>query len=262
MKVKLLAALAGLCFSYGLGAQVPNPGFESWQNVAGWYDNPVGWKTTNFQLSTPVVRDSMPHQGSFAMKVKTNGVAWTKFYSGVSPQSIKMYVRAAVAPADTAVIFYFASKNGAGVGSNIVYITGSISTWSLVTLTVTTSAQADSIEVYVTGGEEQSTYVSVDDLSAPGILTGIDGPGKKDCGVMIRPNPMSRESVIEFCAGEGGDERNEVLVYNALGAEVAHYTGTGAKHLLERASLSAGLYLVVTRRGSKQYSPVRLLVTD
>jgi len=139
MKIFLSIILFGLR-SQTIGQTIPNAGFENWAWIGGWYENPQYWTTNNFQISAPVVKDSVtPYQGSYAIKVNRTGIsgyAKTKFAFSQHPANIKIFVKSNILSGDSTNIRVLAYSAGSIVDSGRWTNTTSIIFWTQQTIPI------------------------------------------------------------------------------------------------------------------------------
>ena len=104
MKTQITLILFITCLVIHVEAQqIPNAGFESWTDIGGWFDNPDEWHTGDNQIQTPVVKDTLAHQGNYALKINAIGVnsfAKTKFPITSHPTQLNCFVKTDVSGSD------------------------------------------------------------------------------------------------------------------------------------------------------------------
>lgn len=189
-----------------LEAQIPNPSFENWMNIGGWFDIPSGWSANNSQIITSVVApDSDAYSGSLAMHLQNvstiRPAASTHFPIAVNIISLTAYVKLNLIINDTVKIKVSELSNGLVVDSGEWLGLSDISNYIPVTIPVSQNNPAiDSAIIEISGGNQtnlifESTVFLVDDLS----LNTVSGIKPfYDYDAKIWPNPVNTNLMISL----------------------------------------------------------------
>ncbi len=177
--------------SFHVLAQVPNMGFEVWNNAL-LYQQPLPFVTTNpqvyFSTLQPNVKPVTGHSGNYAARLETvpagidtipgaiilgsfgfNGIIGGYPYTG-QPDSIRGWFRYNIPVGDTALLFIILKKNTLPISLNMIPITGSLPNFTELTFPITYPIlPPDTIQLVITSGNFDSPipggWLEVDDLT-------------------------------------------------------------------------------------------------
>ena len=243
-QILLLAVLISLTIQNIAQNPIPNPGFENWSNVGGWYENPDNWTTSNATFScTLIKKDNNSSHGNFATQILTYGCqAWAqvKFPITVHPMNMSCYVKTNLAGIDNVIIRIELLNAGNVVDSGSWTNSSSISTYALITVPITQNTSViDSGIIYLEGGNNYGTELVVDELYFDKV-SGIDEK-ENSTSWTVYPNPLNQYSTLTF---ENLEKENYTLTLHDLHGRIVR-TITDIitdQVLIERANLSSGLY--------------------
>lgn len=225
---------------------IPNSGFESWENLFGWILDPENWETNNSQLMTPVQQDTNSFSGNYALTINHDyasitGYAKSKFPLNEHPSAIKVYVKCEMSTIDTVSVLVDVYSNLQIIDDGMWTSTMNISEWTLITIPITQrSAEGDSIEIRIIGGDSLQTSLSVDEFSfdiISGIQTSISNIWT------LYPNPFHNKLKYELF---GIEDSQMILfeiidIYGRTVAKINKYTLQGE---LDFPDVSSGAYIV------------------
>jgi hypothetical protein len=222
-----------------VGQIIPNSGFENWTWIGGWFENPDNWTTNNTQIITPVVKDTIPYQGNYAMQVNGTGYAQSKFAFSQHPTDIQFHVKSNIENSDTLAFDIFIHS-----GSNIVDTgnwinTTSITSWTLQTIAITQNSTAiDSLEIQIHGGIQTATSISVDNFDYR--ITGI-AENQNRVDWTLFPNPIHDFGTLTF--DNPKKEKHNLTIYSTTGQVARIITNiTTGQVIIEKDDLPCGIY--------------------
>lgn len=246
MKTTKLISSILFCLTFHLTAQtIPNPGFEVWTNFGGWYDNPVSWETNNNQIFTPVIKNTLPHQGNYALQVNQFGYAKSKFPYSQSYGSVLCFVKTDVTSGDSVCIKVLSYFYGNVVDSSLWINKTSVANWSLQQIPFNQNhGPTDSLAIQIIGGHLTGTAIIVDDLSIT--TTGINEnniitPWK------LFPLPADEYATLKF--NNSNRENHTLILLNNQGQIISTISNITVDHvIIEKKSLSSGMYIFLIKR--------------
>lgn len=241
-----------------LEAQIPNPSFENWINVGGWFDIPSGWSANNSQIITSVVApDSDAYSGSLAMHLQNvttiRPAASTQFPIVSNIISLTAYVKLSLIINDTVKIKVLELSNGLVVDSGEWLGLSDIQNYSPITIPVSQSnTTIDSAIIEISGGNQtnlifESTVFLVDDLS----LNTVNGiQSFDDYNAKIWPNPVTTDLMISL---NKNTKIGSLSIYTYTGKLIKTITSESllgtqinghTKYHIPVQELNSGLYLL------------------
>lgn len=241
-----------------LEAQIPNPSFENWINVGGWFDIPSGWSANNSQIITSVVApDSDAYSGSLAMHLQNvttiRPAASTQFPIVSNIISLTAYVKLSLIINDTVKIKVLELSNGLVVDSGEWLGLSDIQNYSPITIPVSQSnTTIDSAIIEISGGNQtnlifESTVFLVDDLS----LNTVNGiQSFDDYNAKIWPNPVTTDLMISL---NKNTKIGNLSIYTYTGKLIKTITSESllgiqinghTKYHIPVQELNSGLYLL------------------
>jgi hypothetical protein len=244
-KITIIVALWAITL-YSMAQTIPNSGFETWENIGGWYFNPENWETNNSQIMTPVLQETNSYSGNYSLTINHNfsartGYAKSRFPFNVNAVAIKAYVKCEISTRDKVSVLVNAYLNQQLTGDGMWTSSNSISEWTLITIPITQkSSEADSLEIQIFGGDSLQTSISVDEISYD-LISGINTHTSPV--YTLYPNPFSEKLRYEI----SGPEENQMIlfeitdVYGRTIARVDKYTNQGE---LNFPDIPAGIYIV------------------
>jgi hypothetical protein len=246
MKNKYLLALAAICFSSLLSAQIPNHDFENWTD-AGFYDVCDEW-ITNYGDFVPVSaqKDSDAYSGFLAAKL-INYAVDAFLYSGFPvtfhPHHLTAFIKGNVAANDSIFMNVILYKNGLPIDSGKWVSYNSISAYTQEMAVISTdSPDADSAYIYFSGGHESDTWMLVDQLQFDDVTNAIPA-ATADPDPIVIANPFHTNLSLKINTEAGG----MLQIINPSGQEI--YSGKFAPGLQELevnlAGHTNGIYLCV-----------------
>lgn len=244
-KITIIVALCSITL-YSMAQTIPNSGFETWENIGGWYFNPQNWETNNNQLITPVLQDTDSYTGNYSLTINHDysagtGYVKSRFPFNVNAVAIKVYVKCKISTRDKVSVLVNAYLNQQIIGDGMWTSTNSIAEWTLITIPITQkSSEADSLEIQIIGGDSLQTSFSVDEISYD-LFSGIDTYSRSVCN--IYPNPFKEKLNYEL---PGIDDNRLILfeiidTYGRTVASIDKYTKKGALNLPD---VPSGIYIV------------------
>lgn len=237
MKTKILFLL--ILFAGSLSAQIPNNGFEQWENYPDYaeecqpspevYLKPVDWvgalpRDCRRSYSVIQVNESYPAgTGNYAMKVAsdientTPGLAtsfdqwhhWPfppAFPVGYRPTKLCLYYKNQPVEGDSAVINCIFFKNSTEIGRASFITKEAHSEWTALEINAvydnneTPDSACIMISTFVSM-QHQGSNITVDNLNFDTFIAGLDQP--KQSGVKLWPNPTSDKLHIYSNTGTG-----------------------------------------------------------
>lgn len=241
-----------------LEAQIPNPSFENWINVGGWFDIPSGWSANNSQIITSVVApDSDAYSGSLAMHLQNvttiRPAASTQFPIVSNIISLTAYVKLSLIINDTVKIKVLELSNGLVVDSGEWLGLSDIQNYSPITIPVSqNNTTIDSAIIEISGGNQtnlifESTVFLVDDLS----LNTVNGiQSFDDYNAKIWPNPVTTDLMISL---NKNTKIGSLSIYTYTGKLIKTITSESllgtqinghTKYHIPVQELNSGLYLL------------------
>ena len=219
-------------FSYLSHAQyIPNPSFEQWNNVGGWFDNPDDWMTNNGQIVAPVSKDIVYNtEGQYAMRVSANGWALCRFDVQADLSGFHFDYYFSASGSDTALAIMEGYYNGMLAGSDTakLYNPGSGNTRAI--FFSGPPLWVDSIDIIVEGGQNQGTFIVVDNFRE--IVTGID-----EANTLAGKVWYSQEKLFVIdCLN------SDISIFNSAGMQLAKQSINSNEMLIDVSCFAAGVY--------------------
>ena len=273
-----------LCFSISLNAQIPNSGFESWDDEL----TPDNWTTNNFLTAwTPVGRSNNSHAGSYAAKLEIfnyNGIPMspsitTIFPVGQAYGALNGYYQLHQVNGTEfigIVTYYFA--NGSLAGSTALELDVPTSTYLPFILELdagVTNPDSIWIQMIVASDSDDpgfGAYALIDDLSF-GVTTDV----KKISEIPIYyelnqnyPNPFNPTTTISYSIPSANvsdilQQNVSLTVYDLLGREVKNLVNESKQPgnyeiTFDASSLTSGIYYYTLTTSNFMKSKKMLLI--
>ena len=244
MKAKFFISLVLISLTIQINAQtIPNHGFENWNWNYIWFENPTNWITNNNQVLTQVVKDTIPFQGNYAIKVSSYGFCKSIFEFPNHPISLNMYIKTEFIEIDTVSIdvFIYSDGNIVDSGSWLNTNISPVTNWTMTTIPITqNTALLDSIEIQINGGSQWGTSLGVDEFSFE-IISGIEEIGNRVLW-SLNPNPITDKAVLTF--EDSNNENKTLTIYNSTGHLFMTIDNiTTRQVIIEKKNLVSGLYI-------------------
>jgi hypothetical protein len=270
-KIKRMKFFTSLFFSaclvLSLAAQdtIPNPGFESWTNH-GTYMDPTNWTTLNPYTGAGAVTCSQSndaHSGSYSVKLTTKSLGSIMVPATLTTGKIDLVTQTVVggladtarpayltgwykyAPVNTDTasleVHFFASQ--AEIGTGILRVSGTVSTWTHFTVAINYSSGATpdtSRLLFVSSATDTpqvGTALWLDDLA----YSNVSGIKETEVQQMrIYPNPASHVVNID----NFDMHASYLQVYSYDGQLVKTFMLHDGANELSIGTLTSGLYLL------------------
>lgn len=262
-----------ITISTSLFAQIPNNGFEQWDQ-----SEPIDWVTSNLWFLKTVSHTDAAKSGSSAIKLTTlslgetllpatvlSGVDGSGFPVNQRYEQLSMYYKFSKTNS-TAYLFISVGllKNGEGIGGGVIDITAESASYSALNIPISyfSDQVPDSAVIMIMVTDQFSdtsasgSYAVIDDLSF-NKLTDV-----KDGNVVLSdfalkqnyPNPFNPSTKISWQSSTGGHQ--SLKVYDILGNEVAtlvdEYKPAGSYQVnFDASNLSSGVYLYRLKAGAQ-----------
>jgi hypothetical protein len=225
-------------------AQIPNAGFEEWNDVLG---EPKGWMTNNMEnLTHTVTQSSTSHSGSSALRGEvlriplaliapcvTAGHMGNGFPVSHRYAVLAGYYQFSPVEGDQLSVAVNMRRNGNSIGSGTVFIPAAADSYTLFTAPITYSSDEvpDTcfIAITIVGSTLESDYLRgsamlVDDLSFSEVVVVRENNTAKSqlprnfALKQNHPNPFNPATTIGFALPHAA--RATLVVYNPLGREI------------------------------------------
>lgn len=277
MKKLLLVLSVLIAITIETHAQIPNSGFETWENYSdggNTYQKPDMWNgslpyspmTHSYSLSQNP--ESYPAgTGQYSLKIQADvdngvrGVAisndgsdpminWIpqpSFAINYQPTSLFLYYKYFPSGGDTMLVNVYFYKEGEVIARCYFGTTETISEWTEleVPMTFETEDVPDSATIFCLTGiytQHSESVLYVDNLSFSGFVVGINEPVVDDTDFMIYPNPASDIVSIET---ELKDYKDVTLqIYTINGKLVKSERLDESHKSINIKDLSNGVYIV------------------
>jgi hypothetical protein len=259
--MKTFILTAATCLSTLLSqAQIPNPGFEQWEEHDTWvgiYTDPKGWSTSNMMLlfsgisEAAATPSSDAYSGTYALQLRNIandermvGYASTmqntalefsdKFPIQGKATAFKGYYKYTYQEKDTFVISAMVYKDGNMIGSGSWDSDQQSTEYSLFNIPIeyfqgSENILPDSASIFISAsafGKEvmnETVTLLVDELSFEGVTTGTDDELVKLLSETdVFPIPAKNELTVAFKQPQRGTKTFKV--YSVLGNEVTTLT--------------------------------------
>lgn len=243
-------------------AQIPNPGFETW-DVLG---NPEGWSGNIPGFASPVTASNTRHGGLFAARGEVISVSDLPYTPPLSstfpvtqlPQRLQLYYQFAPLGGDELMItmWFWSGSTPIGVGDTV--IVAPAGTWTLLDLPVETvlpgTPQSCQIVISIgnsgpTGDPTIGSAFIVDDLAFSDSPTAVPIDRSIPYAFALDqnyPNPFNPSTSIEYSLPDPSQVRLDV--FNAIGERVATLVDTRQdagkyRARFDASALPSGVYL-------------------
>jgi hypothetical protein len=213
MKNALFLVLLSFLFSATLLAQnIPNAGFENWQNVAPYnVEEPVGWVTSNILgasmgLTPNATKVTDSHSGSYAMRLETVSVPGGDALVGSAvcmggltgkPVKVTGYYKATFMGNDIGGVgIFIRADNGMAIAGGELDIEANASSYTYFEMPIeyfVPGMEPDSFNLVLFASTDELTPGSViyfDDLTFDGV-SAVGKPSVRESKVSTWPNPAS-----------------------------------------------------------------------
>ncbi len=275
MKNSFILALF-IALSMGAVAQIPNPGFELWEDyVDDWtayvYEKPDGWvgalpkgEVRSFSLEKNN-ESYPPGTGQFSVRIKPDNeqgvrgvifsndradamVNWLpkpSFAIDYKPAALYLYYKYLPFGGDSLVMQIYFYKLGEIIANSYYVTSDSISEWTAleIPLSYETEVLPDSATIYfVTGAyvQHSESMLYIDNLSFTGFVNELKAPGRQSGQVLFFYHPASDIIVLEH-----SNQENLILnIYSLAGALVKSETIKPTQNQINVGGLNEGLYLL------------------
>ena len=243
-----------------LMAQIPNSGFENWNN-----NDPVGWSTLDI-LGDAVSQTTDAHSGSYAAKMEV-----MSFYESLVPPLLNSFFPISQRYGSLNGYYKFEPQNSGEhlivavvlfsksiilpIGSGTFETDNKASSYSQFSMPIEywSSETPDSAWIYftiedTTENTTAGSYAVIDDLSF-GNSTSANLEEEIPSAFVLKqnyPNPFNPTTTIEYSIAEGSNV--DLKVYNILGEEVAvlangFFAAGSYKINFSAKNLPSGIYI-------------------
>ncbi|GDX53241.1 hypothetical protein LBMAG27_22880 [Bacteroidota bacterium] len=256
MKTLLLFSVLCLISIFNLKAQVPNNGFETWENDVDGNWNPKFWTTSNSTPDTSVRPYTPAYAGNFSMQVSSTdlgvavipGMAYINYLSHQRPTQMTICMKSTVATGDQILVYYSSWRNDtmiAAVGNCSFHIDSTMSQFHCLTfpITHTNALIPDTAQVMIIAGNLSSaqagTSVIVDEITLSGNDNGISET-LNDNSVEFFPNPAIDHLNIESKLSS----MNGISIMDILGREVYYSKSELKTQSISLQCFPSGIYFI------------------
>ena len=277
---KLFTFLCAIVASNSLSAQIPNPGFESWDATAG-YNRPVSWDSPDSATNTfsiyPCEQGAPGAVGSFYLKLTSKtvltfvapGVAvsgrinFTKFapQSGFAyssrPANLTGSWQYTPSGADQGHVMVFLSKWNSGTSTRDTVsftdhaLVGSVTSWTTFSIPLTYQSGATPDSAIILLSSSGATPVAgsslwVDDLAFSGTATtGLNNIPVTSAS-SIYPNPATGAATISYNSVSGNEVAISISDMNGRSIKTLNQSVNAgiSKVSLDISGYAAGIYVV------------------
>lgn len=293
--MKTLNTLITILICTPLMAQIPNSGFENWEQKTIFgttFTDPQGWLSINYanaieNIPAAATATTDAYSGNFALKLtntesedklaasistmKLNGMEFIdKFPLTYRSPALKGYLKYEYNDKDTCIISVTVFKNGSVIGSGDLQISTEIPTYEFFSVPIMywdadTTIVPDSAFILMQAGQNSSREVFnagvslyIDELSfAGGPTTGIHDAASAQLAASLYPNPTQDMVVLSLETSS----KPTIEVYDITGKQytIEHSEVSPAKHEIYLDPLPKGMYFIKVMAGN-QYRTFRVLV--
>lgn len=290
-QIFILSNLVLFLFSFCSFGQIPNSGFENWNNV-GSYMDPDGWWNPNDSATTgyyPITKsaDHYPSAvGIYSLRMENNisilpdwgaiGVAWTGGWNGNNypafplighPTSLWGYYKFLPQGGDTMEIHIRLYQNGIDVGGGQFKNPATVSSWSPFMVPFSGYVSADSARIMILSCYDNDAPVPhgnsvlyIDNLSFDSLISDGISESLIQEGIHLYPNPVSRLLNVSL----SGNETGKVLltINDVMGKKVKiQRISNGEKSVsLDVSDLPEGIYGISITEGNQAVYKDKLIV--
>lgn len=274
-----------------VNAQIPNSGFENWENYydeSNVYEKPDYWNgslpyspsTHSFSIEKNL--ESYPAgTGEYSLKIQADiangvrGVAisndgndpmenWIpqpSFAINYRPDSLFLYYKCFPYGGDTIIGSVYFYKNGDVIGNTSFGTTETVSSWTelAVPMTYNTSDIPDSATIlFVTGAyiQHSESILYVDNLSFSDFVTSVPEEFSENTIFNLYPNPAS--DIISLNIGNSNNDDLNLNIYNVIGTLVKSEMLKQNQRQLNISDLCNGIYMVEIK--SKEFNGKQKLI--
>ena len=257
--------LLTILISVPLYAQIPNNGFEQWDQ-----SEPIDWVTSNYWWLKTVSKTESSHSGQFALKLQTlsfgtflipgiitAGTDGYGFSVSQRHEQLSLYYKFNKT-VSTAYLYISVGlkKNGETIGAEFITITEASDNFVALNIPITYLSHAvpDSAVIVMQVSDQVSdtsasgSYAVIDDISFS-VISDVDEGDLKLSDFNLEqnyPNPFNPSTKISWQSSVGSHQT--LKIYNILGTEVAtlvdEYKPAGSYEIdFDASNLSSGVYL-------------------
>ena len=261
-------------------AQIPNPGFETWDTASGGYLFPAGWDSADSLTSLASVltceQGNPGYAGNHYLKLTSKTVPGFGVAAGIAlsgkldfstylPKSgfaytgrptsltgVWQYAPGATTDTGVAAIALTKWNTVTGrrdtVGAAYDKLPGSVTTWTPFTIDIYyfLTETPDTAEIYFSASGATTavagSYLYVDTLAFSGPTTGITAIHSAEPTISISPNPS--QGLFNISVLSGRDESANVTVTNMLGEKIKELTVSTNKPAALQLDVATGVYFV------------------
>ncbi len=292
MKNVILLGSILIVWSVNLNAQIPNGGFEIWENYTDNftghnYEKPdlwVGSLPNNLVASFSIAKNPESYPlgtGQYSMKIQadlTNGVRGAAISSDVSdpmlnwtpkpsfainyrPTSLYLYYKCFPFGGDTIIGMVYFYKNGVVIGNPSWGTTQTVSNWTAaeIPMTFNTVDIPDSATIlFVTGAyvQHSESTLYLDNLSFTGFVSSVSENNMENANFSLYPNPSS--DIVTLNINNAKNSELILYIYNDFGALIKTEILKQNKHQFSTKDLINGAYTIEIK--SQEWSVKQKLI--
>ncbi len=251
-------------------AQIPNSGFENWDDM-GTYMDPEGWWTTNsYSIGSfhPVTRstDHFPNAvGNYSIRIENNpsllpsyqslGVSWVgdhefpdpAFPITGHPTSLTGYYKFQPDNGDTMYINVLFFNSGNVYAQGRLESTETVADWTPFNIPMSAYSDVDSAQItlssYYADGPfnvpHGNSVLYIDNLNFDNLLTSVNEPNYDKQNVVLYPVPLKNELNISL----KNNGNTHIQIYNLTGKALKELTFDQDIISMDFSYLPVGLYL-------------------
>jgi hypothetical protein len=284
-----------IALTINTNAQIPNSGFETWENYVDNYTgyvyqkpdlwngalpnglipsysiqkNPESYPAGTGQYSMKIQPDNANGvrgvAGSYDLKITlVNGQFPPTFAINYRPASLYLYYKCFPFGGDTIMCTAYFYKNGVVIGNSLLGTTKTVSTWTPLEIPAhyTTSDIPDAATIFFSTGayiqhSSQSTLY-VDNLSFTGFVTSVPEKISENTIFNLYPNPAS--DIITLNIDNFNNADLTLNIYNVIGTLVKSEPLKQDQRQINIGDLSNGSYMVEIK--SKGWSEKQKLIVQ
>jgi len=280
MKKHFISAIAFVCLSVAMMAQIPNSGFENWTSM-GTYDNPDGWGTLNNTTAIAsvytVTKATPGSPGNYYMKITSRTIG-TAVAGGIAVSgrldSMTMQPMSGFAYNQRPANFtgkwqhmIYGTSQGSVMATLTRWDTGLNQRVAVATASVTLSGMAMSWATftlpftYADGGfpdtciivlkasganPTNNDYLWVDNLAFTGSVAGIADQNSLTGSVQVYPSPAKDVLTLELNLKTSQKALIELmdLTGKTVSSQTLSVNGGKTKQVLDISGMTKGVYLL------------------
>ncbi len=245
-------------------AQVPNNGFETWENDVDGNWNPKFWTTSNSTPDTSVRPYTPAYAGNYSMQVSSlpvgggfviPGMAYINYTSHQRPTQMSICMRSTVANSDQILVYYSSWRNDtmiAAVGNCTFHIDSTMGSFHCLTFPITYTRDVmipDTAQVMILAGylssAQAGTSVIVDEIILSGDDNGIIEIENNN-SVELFPNPANEQlSIFSKKSAMNAIEIFDVTGRLVYSEETKFKSSAGlSEESVSLKSFSSGIYFI------------------